>query len=156
MAPLLQYLLFNLDNEQFGLPLEAVHRVVRAVALTPVPQSPPDILGVLNLGGQMLPVINLRLGFGMPPKTLTLSDQLIIVDAADRRVAFVVDTVSGVIRPSVQSIVFAREIFPGVSHLEGSVQIDNHLIFIHKPEYLLSPEHADQLAAAMQQVKANE
>ncbi len=156
MKSMFQYLLFNLDNEQFGLPLGAVQRVVRAVALTPVPQSPPDILGVLNLRGQVLPVINLRLRFGLPPKEMTLSDQLIIANAAGRQVAFVVDAVSGVIQPSVQSIVSAQDIFSGISHLEGGVQIGNRLIFIHKPEYLLMPEYADQLAAAIQQVQSDE
>jgi purine-binding chemotaxis protein CheW len=82
---------FSLDAQPFALPLAVVERVVRAVAVTPLPRMPQIILGVINLQGRIIPVINLRKLFGLEaadaPPELELSDYLIIVQGGQRTMA---------------------------------------------------------------------
>ena len=82
---------FVLDGRRYGLPLARVQRSVRAVAITPLPEAPPIVLGVVDLGGVVIPVIDMRKRFNHPPRDLRLSDHLIVASAGKRTVALLVD-----------------------------------------------------------------
>ena len=124
MTNQLQYVLFLLDNQEYIVPLAAVERVVRAVEITPLPQAPPGILGVINVHGRIVPVINLRRRLGLREQGLRLDDHLVIAQPGERLVAVVVDEVRGIMEPSTHSVVAAGELFPGTTHLEGAVKTE--------------------------------
>jgi len=89
-------LVLTLDEQRYALPLSAVERVVRAVAVTPLPQAPEIVLGVVNVHGQLVPVVNLRKWFHLPQRDIELSDRFIIARTRRQPVIVIADAVAGV------------------------------------------------------------
>src|SRR5207249_3254540 len=87
--------IFQVDEQRYGLPLSVVERIVAMVEITLLPKQVESVLGVVNLQGRIVPVINLRKRFGLPEREIQLSDQLIILCIQGRNVALVVDTITG-------------------------------------------------------------
>jgi purine-binding chemotaxis protein CheW len=79
-----QYVVFTLDEQRYALYLHAVVRVVRIVEITPLPQTPEVIRGVVNVQGQVIPVVDIRKRFQLPEREPELGDQLIIANTACR------------------------------------------------------------------------
>lgn len=92
-----QLVTFSLDDQEFALPLSSIVQVVRMVAITPVPEAPEIVKGMINVRGKVVPVIDLRRRFGLPSKPYGLNTHLLIVRHAGQMIALVVDAVSGVL-----------------------------------------------------------
>jgi purine-binding chemotaxis protein CheW len=156
-----QCIVFALDERLYAVHLLAVSRVVRAVEITPLPKAPPIIIGVINLAGLIIPVVNLRRRFRLPERELELTDQFIIartsrpgVDAdAGRLLALVVDAVVGVRELSAQETTAAESILPGLEHLEGVAKTDQGLVLIHDLGTFLSLEEDEALGALLPEGK---
>lgn len=73
------YVVFAIDGQWCAVPLASVRRIVRAAAVTPVPDGPAGLLGVLDLHGDLVPVFDLRDALGCAPKALRASDRFLIV-----------------------------------------------------------------------------
>jgi purine-binding chemotaxis protein CheW len=95
MHPATRLVAFELEDRCYGLPLDAVDRVVRVVEITP-PKAPDIVLGVVNVQGRVIAVANVRKRFGFSEREPRLSDQLIVARTPRRPVALVVDAVSAV------------------------------------------------------------
>lgn len=121
---------FTLDERQYALHLDAVARIVRAVDVTPLPKGPEVVLGVINVQGQILPVVDVRRRFCMAERELDLSDHLIIARTSRRGIVLVVDTVIDVIAYSKESLSPAEEIVPGLEYVEGILKLENGAIVI--------------------------
>lgn len=135
---------FDVDEQQYALPLRVVERVVRAAAVTVVPKAPTLVLGLLNLGGKALPVINTRKWFGLPERPMRLSDQFLITGIGARRVVLLVDRVSGVRIPEDEELITGGEVIPGLESLGGVVQSGRGLTLIQKlDEVNVLAEQAD-------------
>ncbi len=63
-----KYLTFTLDNESYGIAVMKVREIIRMQKITPVPRMPEHVKGVLNLRGRVIPVVDLRLKFGLKPE----------------------------------------------------------------------------------------
>lgn len=74
------YLTFQLGEEQFGIHVSQVLNILKMVKVTEVPQSTDYMKGVINLRGSVLPVIDIRIKFGMPEKEYTNSTCIIVMD----------------------------------------------------------------------------
>lgn len=140
---------FTLDEQRFGVRLPSVQRVVRAVKVTPVPHSPKNILGVVNVHGQIIPVINLRQRFDLPARDLELDDQLIIAVGAHRMIALWVDTVLGVFEVADKDMTTSNQL-PPTSCVDNVAKLDGGLILINNPDAFLSIEEATTLDNALQ------
>lgn len=134
------FMVFALDGQRYALPLPAVDRVVRIVAITLLPRAPDIIHGVVNLQGRVIPVINMRRRFSLPEKELALTDQLVVAHTARRPVALVADAVLDVMACSAQQLVAAEHIVPGVEHVQGVAKLEDGLILIHDLDKFLSLE----------------
>lgn len=77
-----QYLTFLLGDEIFSLDIAKVHEVLDYTLITRVPRTPEYMQGVINLRGRVVPVVDLRLLFGMPPTSVSVNTCIIIVEAA--------------------------------------------------------------------------
>jgi chemotaxis signal transduction protein len=77
-------LLVYLADRRFGLPLAAVERVMPMALVLPLPQSHEDLIGVLNLRGEILPVINPRPRLGLPTPALHADQRLVLLSGTDR------------------------------------------------------------------------
>jgi purine-binding chemotaxis protein CheW len=108
------------------------------VEVTPLPGAPETVLGVINVQGEVIPVINLRRRFGLPERELELTDQFVIARTSSRTVALVVDAVSSVIQRVEAETVAAEKILPHLRQVEGVIKFDDTLVLIHNLDTLLS------------------
>lgn len=141
---------FTLDGQRYALPLPAVDRVVRMVAITPLPNAPDIVLGVVNFQGRVIPVINMRRRFCLPEREIALTDQLVVAHTARRPVALVADAVLDVIACPAQSLIAAEEVLPDIEYVEGVVKLADGLILIHDLDKFLSLEEENFLAQALE------
>ena len=87
-------------GETYGLGIEAVAEILLMRPLTPVPRTPPFVLGVASLRGTVIPVLDLALRLGLPPGPEARSSRIVAVRDGEERVGFRVDRVRGVVRVS--------------------------------------------------------
>ncbi len=91
-----KYLTFCLAGEEYGLEILKVREIIGIMDITAIPQVPPDVKGVINLRGKVIPVIDLRLKFGMEPAEYTDQTCIVVVDVG-ALVGVIVDTVQEVL-----------------------------------------------------------
>ena len=151
MSKLTQLVVFRLDAQRYAVPLIVVERIVRAVEVTPLPRAPAIVLGVIDVEGRVLPVLNIRRRFGLPDKDIRPKDQFLIAQTARRAVVLVIDEAQGVIeRPSTDIVIPAR-IVPGLEQIQGVIKLEDGLGLIHDLEKFLSLDEARSLDEAMRQ-----
>ena len=151
MSELTQLVVFCLDAQRYAVPLIVVERIVRAVEVTPLPKAPAIVLGVIDVEGRVLPVLNIRRRFGLPDKEISPTDQFLIAQTAERTVVLVIDHAQGVIeRPSTDIVIPAR-IVPGLEQIQGVIKLEDGLALIHDLEKFLSLDEARSLDEAMRQ-----
>jgi purine-binding chemotaxis protein CheW len=135
-----QFLLFTLSEPRYALELSVVERVVQAVEIMPLPKAPPLVLGLINVRGQVIPVVDIRTCFGMPAREIIVGDQFILARTSNRRVAVVADAVSGVIEPTERQWVTAGDVLPGAEYIRGVAKLDGSLILICDLNQILTLE----------------
>ena len=145
-----QLVVFVLDEQRYGLRLSVVERIVRAVEVTPLPQAPGIVLGVVNVQGRVIPVIDLRRRFGLTGRTLGLSDQMVVARTARRLVVLVADAVHGVLDYPGEVAVTAQQMLPGLVHLAGVVKLDDGLVLIQDLDQFLSLDEDQALVRALE------
>ncbi|WP_319475350.1 chemotaxis protein CheW [Marispirochaeta aestuarii] len=91
-----KYLLFNIGKEIYGINIMAVTDIIELQKITEVPDMPDYIKGVINLRGKVIPVMDLRLRFGMESRAYDDRTCIIIVHVENTSIGFIVDTVSEV------------------------------------------------------------
>lgn len=91
-----QYLTFQLMNEQYGVAIETVREINQYGEVTPVPRTPEYVKGVMNLRGKIIPVVNLRIKFGMDARDITRDTCIIVIDTEIGQVGMIVDAVKEV------------------------------------------------------------
>jgi purine-binding chemotaxis protein CheW len=144
-----QWVVFSLDNGRYALPLSRTLRIVRAVQITPLPAAPANVLGALNVAGEVLPVFNVRRRFGLPDRALGPADHLLIARTDDRTVVLTIDAALGVIEHPEAAMVDAGRITSDLAHIRGVLPLEDGLVLIHDLAQFLSPAEALQLDDAM-------
>jgi len=130
-----KYLTFQLAEEGYGIGILKVREIIGMLPVTPVPQTPMFLKGVINLRGQVIPVVDLRLKFGLMEEEYTERTSIIVVEvkglANNIPIGIVVDTVSEVLNIQAQEIepapTFGASIntgfILGMAKTEGGVKI---------------------------------
>jgi len=149
MLDLTDLVAFRLAEQRYALPLMAVERVIRAVDVTPLPDAPPVVCGVMDMHGDVLPVLNIRGRFGLPDRKIDPADQFLIAQTTQRTMVLVVDEALGVIRVPRSALIDAAQIVPGLDYVQGVVKLDDGLVLIHDLEKFLSMDEARTLDEAM-------
>jgi purine-binding chemotaxis protein CheW len=133
-------LAYRLGEERFGIPVENVLRIIRAVEVTPVPGIPDCALGVVNVQGQIMPVISMRKKFQLPAKPVQLSDRFIIARAGTRSVVLVADEVENLFDLAPGAMTASGGILPSLPQFRGVAKLPDGLLLIHDLAGLLSFE----------------
>lgn len=149
MSKEFQLIVFELDERRYGLRLAAIERVLHAVDITPLPQSPYVVLGVINIHGHITPVLSLRRRFGLPERAIGVSDHFVIARTRRRTVALVVDAVRGVVERPVAEVIESNMILPDLEQIEGVVRLDDGMALIHNLDRFLSLDEERALAQAL-------
>jgi purine-binding chemotaxis protein CheW len=92
-----KYLTFVLGEEEYGIDITKVKEIIGVMEVTHIPRTPPFIKGVINLRGKVIPVMDLRLKFGMPELAYTNETVFIVVEVGGALIGIVVDTVREVL-----------------------------------------------------------
>ncbi|MFW5807756.1 MAG: chemotaxis protein CheW, partial [Spirochaetota bacterium] len=95
---IVQLVTFMLDDVDYGVDILSVHEILRIPQITRLPNTPQFIKGVINLRGNVIPVVDIRSRFGFAPKKLTDLSRIIVIEAENKQIGLLVDNVSSVIR----------------------------------------------------------
>jgi purine-binding chemotaxis protein CheW len=149
MSTELQVVIFELDERRYGLRLSTVERILPAVDVTPLPRTPPFVWGVIDVQGQIVPVMSLRRRFGLPERTIAVSDQFVLARTRQRTVALVVDATHGVVERPAAEFIEADKILPDLEPVAGVIHLDDGMVLIHNLDQFLSLDEERALAKAM-------
>jgi purine-binding chemotaxis protein CheW len=140
------FLVFRLGDEEFGLPVGAVDEVARLPdRITRVPKTPRFLEGVINLRGEVLPIVDQRRRFGMPRLAHADKRRLVVARSASRRAGLIVDSVSEVLRVSPDAVEEAPHLTgEAVRLVSGVINLPktDRMILLLDPAELLS--HAER------------
>jgi len=125
-----EFLLFEAGGRSFGLHIDDVERVVHAVRPVPLPHSPAAIEGIFNLHGAAVPVLDLSVWFGEPPKEVRLDDLFVVLRTSGRKVALHVERALGVWEIPAASVQPADSALVSAGHFHGVTMIDSHIVFL--------------------------
>jgi purine-binding chemotaxis protein CheW len=104
MAKAISYLVFGVGEGRYALDVAAVDRIVPAAEVAALPDAPEAVLGLINIAGEVMPVVDARCHLGLPAREMELTDRLIVTRAADQPLALLVDRTEGVVELSVRSL----------------------------------------------------
>ena len=114
-----QFFVLRLDDRLYALYLPVVLRAVRVVEITPLPKAPDIVSGIINVHGEIIPVVDIRKRFGLPQRETRPSDQIIIARTSRRTVALLADESGEILeRPEV---VDAEKVVAGMEYVRGVV-----------------------------------
>lgn len=154
-TPTVQQLTFNLAGEEYGVDILSVREIRGWSRVTRIPQTPEHLLGVLNLRGAIVPIMDLRLRFGLQRESYGDSTVVIILAVEDRLFGIVVDAVSDVIDvdpaaikpvPDMGAIVDTR-------YLKGLATHEDRMVMLLDVEKLMRPEDVETLDDALSHVQ---
>jgi purine-binding chemotaxis protein CheW len=128
----LQVVTFALGSEEYGVDIAQVQEINRMVTITHVPRAPQFMEGVINLRGQLIPIIDLRTRFGMDRSERTKNTRIVVTEIGSKRIGMVVDSVSEVLRIPVEQIEDAPDLVAGADteYIRGVGKMGDRLIIM--------------------------
>jgi purine-binding chemotaxis protein CheW len=144
-----QWVVFGLDATRVALPLAKVERIVRAAEVTPLPLAPGMVIGVLNVAGSVLPVLNVRRKFRLPEREVRASDHFLIAQTQRGSIILVIDVAHGVVEQPATRIDTAFADDKDSEHIGGALLSHDGLVLVHDLDRFLSADDAQQLDEAM-------
>jgi purine-binding chemotaxis protein CheW len=151
----LDVVLLELAEQRFALPLSHVREITRACSLQPLPHAPRMILGVLNLRGQILPVVDLRRQLNLPSTPLAPSDYFIIAGIGEQTVALRVDQVIGMVQLEAGSTCDAQRVPESLTFISGIATTPDGVILIYDLQQFLTDSEALELSIALSRLVAH-
>jgi purine-binding chemotaxis protein CheW len=127
-----QFLTFTLHQEEYGIEILKVQEIKGFSRLTPIPNAPHYVKGVLNLRGTVVPIIDLRCRFSMQEKEQDQFTVIIVVNVGTKVVGLLVDTVSDVLQIPVEDICDTPELTGSVetSYVNGMGKVKDRLVML--------------------------
>jgi len=143
-----QFVEFKLGEEEYGVDILQVKTIERMMPITRVPKAPSFVEGVINLRGEIVPVIDLKKKFDLARSSITDNTRIIIVTLEDITVGMIVDSATEVIQLPQEAIEPAPSITGGIdsNFLDGVGKIDGQLLILLNLSKVLKPQEVDQLS----------
>jgi len=144
-----RWVTFRLENETYGINVMQVQEVLRVSEIAPVPGAPDYVIGIINLRGNVVTVVDTRRRFGMMPKETDDFSRIVIIEAENQVVGILVDSVAEVIEIEAEEI----ETAPNVGTEESSKYIlgvssrDSELLILVDLNKFLSEEQWSDMAS---------
>ncbi|MHA6251275.1 chemotaxis protein CheW [Oceanobacillus sp. CAU 1775] len=138
----LKVIVFNLNGEEYALPVEYVGAIERLHPITRVPETANFVKGVINLRGVIIPIIDLRLRFELEETELTDENRIIIVNVNNLEVGIIVDAANDVIDIPRDIIEEPPEVIGSVDvdYVEGVAKLDQRLLVLLNLDLVLAKE----------------
>ena len=148
----LPLLLFRIEAQRYALPVAVVLRVLPMVAVSALPRAPDVALGVINLQGTVIPVLDIRRRFGLPPRDYGPRAHFIVARTARRTLGLPVDEVLGVTEVALHAVAPAAAVLPQTRYVEGIVALTDGVLLIHDLEAFLSLEEEQRLDKSLGEI----
>jgi purine-binding chemotaxis protein CheW len=161
------WLIFGVEGQWYGLPVSQVLRIIEMVAMLELPGAPQGVQGMINVQGQIVPVIDLRRRWGLPSQIYTLRTPIILVagEKEGQTLGLIVDSVAEVIEVRPEQLKRIEQVVPVESvgelthqapYLSSIARWGQQMGLLLKVEALLDPaEHAQLLAALNKELERN-
>lgn len=135
----MQLVSFHIGEEEYGVEITKVQEIILMGEITRVPQTPPFIKGLINLRSTVIPIVDLRLRFGMPEQTATEQSRIMVVNVRGKTIGVVVDAVSEVLRIQKEQIAPPPPTVAGLGrdYLTGLVKLEKRLLILLDLERIL-------------------
>ncbi|MDT8387928.1 MAG: chemotaxis protein CheW [Thiogranum sp.] len=146
--PIIQWVTFRLAEESYGINVMQVQEVLRVTEIAPVPGAPHYVLGIINLRGNVVTVIDTRIRLGLTRTELTDSSRIVIIEGARHVVGILVDCVAEVVDLRASDV----ESPPNVgkdetaNYIQGVSSRDDELLILVDLNKLLTDEEWDDLS----------
>jgi purine-binding chemotaxis protein CheW len=139
---MLQWVTFRLDNETYGINVMQVQEVLRYTEIAPVPGAPHYVLGIINLRGNVVTVIDTRNRFGLPSTDITDNTRIVIIEADKHVVGILVDAVAEVVYLRQSEVETAPNVGNDESSkfIQGVCHKNNELLILVDLDKLLTDE----------------
>lgn len=140
--PMLQWVTFRLEGETYGIDVMQVQEVLRYTEIAPVPGAPDYVLGIINLRGNVVTVVDTRNRFGLPPGEITDQTRIVVIEADSHVVGILVDSVAEVVYLRQSEIETAPNIGNDESakFIQGVCNKNNQLLILVELEKMLTEE----------------
>ncbi len=146
----MRWVLMTVDGQCYALPLMAVDRVLRMVEVTPLPGAPDVVEGVIDIQGEVVPVVSIRRRLGLTYRSREISDSLIVARARNRRLAVIAESVLGVVERSGADVVSTSDIARVPPYVAGLLKTGDGLVLIQDLDKFFSFEEERSLEQAME------
>ncbi len=142
-----EFIGFNIGEENFGVDIQTVKEVIRHKEITRLPKAPSFVKGVINLRGDIIPILDLRDRFGLEHREYNEMTRVIVVEVDDKSIGMVVDSVSHVQRIGEAEIEPPPPIVGGISaeYLRGVGKVGEKLIVLLNIDRILTVEEKVEL-----------
>jgi purine-binding chemotaxis protein CheW len=142
-----QLISFTVGEEEFGLEILRVKEVIRIREITRLPRAPSFVQGIINLRGDVIPIIDLREKFGLEHHDYTSMTRVIVVDVDGQLIGMVVDSASQVVRIPADQIEPPPPIVGGLSaeYVKGVGKLDDRLVILVNIDRIISSEEKLEL-----------
>ena len=146
---IIQWVTFRLDNEKYGIRVMQVQEVLRMTEIAPVPGAPDYVLGIINLRGNVVTVIDSRKRFGLSDNEADDSTRIVIIEADKHVVGILVDSVAEVVDLRTSEIDAAPNVGNDDSskYIQGVSSREKELLILVDVNKLLSDEEWDDVAS---------
>lgn len=126
-----QYVVFKLGNEEYGLDIMSVQEIIVPIPLTKLPNTPPYFLGVFNLRGHIIPLIDLKKRFSLESSEQNEESRIIVI-RLDKPVGVLVDSIREVLMISSEEIESSQDISAGINRefITGIAKKEDRLIIL--------------------------
>ena len=150
-----QLVSFTVGKEKYGVHIGQVQEIIRMPEITHIPQTEDYIKGIINLRGNIIPIIDMRTRFNMDAKDYSELTRVIVLGILDKLVGIVVDSVSKVIELPENDIEDAPDIINGLSkeYIEGVGKMDDDMIIILDADKVLTAEEIKILSEAAESIQ---
>ncbi len=144
-----QFISFAVGEETYGLELLRVKEVIRVREITRLPQAPSFVKGIINLRGDVIPLMDLRDRFGLEPRRQTTQTRVIVVEVDGRLVGMVVDSASQVVRIAADQIDAPPPVLrgPPQEFITGVGKLGDRLVILLDPDVILTTDEKAALSS---------
>ncbi|MDD3598878.1 MAG: chemotaxis protein CheW [Bacillota bacterium] len=147
----IQLVVFELADESYGVEISRVQDINRMQEITEIPHAPESVVGVINLRGRVIPVVDLRTRFGMPGAEHTKSTRIVVVQMGEEPIGMIVDAVSQVLRIPTKVIEPPSPVLTSLDsrYLLGIAKLEDELVILLDLDYVLSKDEQEFISEAM-------
>ncbi len=146
----MQVVSFRLAQEEYAIEIIRVQEIILIGEVTSLPQTPPYIKGVINLRSTVIPIVDLRLRFGLPQEGVTDETRIMVVNVAGKTIGLIVDAVSEVLRIAQEQISPPPPTVAGLeqNYLVGLAKLDERLLILLDIEQIILDDDQPELEQA--------